>query len=104
MQSTRYSSRTLTELESSGQIFEGKKYSDTKFHENPSSGSRVVSRGRTDTTKPTLASAILQRRLNRSQISLHRALRMSVRLIFTGRPVWLLTSPCLYLFETNPSH
>ena len=34
------------QLESAGQIFE--KYSDSKFHENPSSGSRVVACGRTD--------------------------------------------------------
>jgi len=36
-------------LEFSRQIFE--KYSDTKFHENPSSGIRVVPWGRTDTEK-----------------------------------------------------
>jgi len=35
--------------EFSRQVFE--KYSNTKFHENPSSGSRVVPCGRTDTTK-----------------------------------------------------
>ena len=33
-------------LEFSGQIFE--KYSNIKFRENPSSGSRIVSCGRTD--------------------------------------------------------
>jgi hypothetical protein len=33
-------------LEFSGQIFE--KYSNIKFHKNPSSGSRVVPCGRTD--------------------------------------------------------
>jgi len=32
-----------------------KKYSTLKFHENPSSGSRVVPRGRTDMTKLTFA-------------------------------------------------
>ena len=37
-------------LEFSGQIFE--KYSNTKFHDNPSSGSRVVSRGLTETKEP----------------------------------------------------
>jgi len=36
----------LTKLEFSRQIFE--KYSNVKFHENPSGGSRVVSCGRTD--------------------------------------------------------
>jgi len=36
-------------LDFSRQIFE--KSSDTKFHENPSNGSRVVPRGRTDITK-----------------------------------------------------
>jgi len=44
-------------LEFSQQIFE--KYSDIKFHKNPSSGSRVVpcgqTDGRTDMTKPTVA-------------------------------------------------
>jgi len=33
-------------IEFSGQIFQG--YSNIKFHENSSSGSRVVPRGRTD--------------------------------------------------------
>jgi len=37
------------QLELSRQIFED--YSNIKFHENPSSGSRVVPRGRTDVTK-----------------------------------------------------
>jgi hypothetical protein len=46
-QSTRYSCHILITLESFRQVFE--KYSITKFHENPSSGSRVVPRGRTDT-------------------------------------------------------
>jgi hypothetical protein len=40
-------------LEFSRQIFE--KYSNIKFHENPSSGSRVVPRGRTDMTKLIVA-------------------------------------------------
>jgi len=39
--STHYSCRILTKLEPSQQIFE--KYSNIKFHENPSNGSRVVS-------------------------------------------------------------
>jgi hypothetical protein len=42
----RCSSPTLMKLEFSGQFFE--KYSNIKFHENPSSGSRVVPCGRTD--------------------------------------------------------
>ena len=37
------------ELEFSRHIFQ--KYSNIKFHENPSSGSRVVPRGRTDRAK-----------------------------------------------------
>ena len=40
-------------LEFSRQIFE--KYSNIKFHENPSSGSRVIPSGRTDMTKLTVA-------------------------------------------------
>jgi hypothetical protein len=40
-------------IEFSRQIFE--KYSNTKFHENLSSGSRVVSCGRTDMTKLIVA-------------------------------------------------
>ena len=43
------------ELEFSGQVFEKKKYSDTKLCENLSSGSRVVPCGRTDITKPIVA-------------------------------------------------
>jgi hypothetical protein len=46
MQSTHYSSRILTELKFSRHIFE--KYVNIKFHENPSSGSRVVPRGMSD--------------------------------------------------------
>jgi hypothetical protein len=46
MQSTRYSCNILMKLEFSRQISE--KYSNIKFHENPSSGSRVVQCGRTD--------------------------------------------------------
>jgi hypothetical protein len=42
----RYSGRILIKLEFSGQIFE--KYSNIKFHENPSSGSRVAPCRRTD--------------------------------------------------------
>jgi len=45
VQSTQYSCQILMKLEfSCRQIFE--KYSNTKFHENPSSGSRVVQCGR----------------------------------------------------------
>jgi hypothetical protein len=39
-------------LEFSGQLFE--KYSNTKFNENPSSGSRVVPCGRTDGRKDVM--------------------------------------------------
>jgi len=46
MYSTRYTCQILVKLKFSRQIIE--KYSDIKFHENPSSESRVVSRGRTD--------------------------------------------------------
>jgi len=46
MESTRYSRQILVKLEFSRQVFE--KYSSIKFHENPSSGSRVVPCGRAD--------------------------------------------------------
>jgi len=46
MQSTRYSRQILMTLEFSRQIFE--KYLNIKFYENPSSGSQVVPRGRTN--------------------------------------------------------
>jgi hypothetical protein len=44
--SVRYSCQILMKLEYSWQIFE--KYSNIKLHENPPSGSRIVSCGRTD--------------------------------------------------------
>jgi hypothetical protein len=44
----RYSRQILMKLEFSRHIFGGKKSSDIKCNENPSSGSRVVPRGRTD--------------------------------------------------------
>jgi len=46
MQSTLYSCPILMKLEPSRQILE--KYSNIKFHEYPSSGSRVVPCGRAD--------------------------------------------------------
>ena len=46
MYSARYSCHILIKLEFSRQIFV--KHRNTKFHENLSSGSRVVARGRTD--------------------------------------------------------
>jgi len=46
MKSTLFSYQILTKLEIYRQIFE--KYQNTKFHENPSSGSRVVLYGRKD--------------------------------------------------------
>jgi hypothetical protein len=47
--STRYSSQILMKLEDYRQIFE--KYSNIKFHENPSSESGVAPYGQTDMTK-----------------------------------------------------
>jgi len=44
--STRHSRQILMQLKFSRQVFE--KYATTKFHENPSSGSRVVPCGETD--------------------------------------------------------
>ena len=52
MQSTRYSSQISIKLEYFQQIF---KFSNVKFHENPSSGSRVVPCGKTYTTNLTAA-------------------------------------------------
>jgi len=46
MKSTCYSCPILMKLEISGEIFE--KYSNMKFHENPSSESRAVRWGQTD--------------------------------------------------------
>jgi hypothetical protein len=53
MYSARYSFQILMEFEYSRQIFE--KYSDSKFHENPPSGSHVASCRRTDMTKLLVA-------------------------------------------------
>jgi hypothetical protein len=49
MYGTHYSCQMLMKLEHFRQIFE--EYSNIKFHDNPSSGSRVVPRGRTDMAK-----------------------------------------------------
>ena len=46
MKSSRSSHRALIKLEYSRQTF--KKYSNRKFHKNPSSGSRVATHGQTD--------------------------------------------------------
>jgi len=46
MSNTRYSCQILRKLELFPQIFE--KYSNTKFHVNPSNGIRVVQCGQTD--------------------------------------------------------
>jgi hypothetical protein len=46
MRSTRYSCHIFVKLEFSQHIFE--KYSNNKFHETPSSGSRAVPCGRRD--------------------------------------------------------
>ena len=48
-------------LEFSGQLFE--KYSNNKFHENPSNGSRVVPCGRTDKHEAESLFVILRTRL-----------------------------------------
>ena len=53
MWSTRYSCQILIKLEFPRQIFE--KYSNIKWHENLSSGSRVVPCGWTEMTKPIVA-------------------------------------------------
>jgi len=53
MKSNRYSFSISTKLEFSRLIF--KKFSNIKFYENPSSGSRVVPCGRKDRRKITVA-------------------------------------------------
>jgi len=50
---TRYSRQILMKIEFSRQILE--KYSNTKFHENPSSGNQVVPCGQTEVTKLIMA-------------------------------------------------
>jgi hypothetical protein len=57
-------------LEFSRQIFEN--YSNTKFHENPSNGSRVVQRGRTDMMKLTIALREVAKASNNIQSVPHR--------------------------------
>jgi len=83
MLSTHYSCQILVKLESSRQVFE--KYSNIKCHENPFSGSRVVSCGRTVRQNkanspfpfhlrhccPFWALAALRRRLSSSLSSAH---------------------------------
>jgi len=58
----------------SGQIFE--KYSNVKFNENPSSGSRVVPCGRTDETKLIVAFCNFAYALKRHKL-VQRAVRFS---------------------------
>jgi hypothetical protein len=54
--STRYSCQILMKLEFSKQFFERKKNTQNiRFHENPSSYSRVAPCGQTDMTKLTVA-------------------------------------------------
>jgi len=53
MYSARYSCQILMKLEFSQKIFEI--YSNIKFHEHQSGGSRVVPRGQTNTTKLIVA-------------------------------------------------
>jgi hypothetical protein len=54
--STRYSCHILKKLKFSGQIFEKySNHSNIKFHEDPSSGRRVVAYGRIDMTELIVA-------------------------------------------------
>jgi len=74
MLSARCSGHMLMKLEFSRNIFE-KKYSNTKFHENLSSGSRVVPCGRTDTQDEAKYSLlkILRRRIRMAGMKKLRA-------------------------------
>jgi hypothetical protein len=64
MQSIRHSCQILMKLEFSRHIF--MKYSNIKFHDNPSSGSRVVLYGQTDMPKLMVAFRNFGTRLNRA--------------------------------------
>jgi hypothetical protein len=63
MQCTCYSRHILMKLEFSRQVFE--KYKNIKFHENPSSGSRIIPSGQAMSDEEALF-AIQRMRLSRS--------------------------------------
>jgi len=96
IQSTRYSFRIVIKPEIFSTYF-SKNYSDTKFRENPSNGSRAVSRGRAD--RHDEAESRFRRFTNApKQITNKSSLRNCACLCgstFTGRTARLLTSPSL---------
>jgi len=96
MKSARHSCRIFMKIRFSRQIFFGKKiYSDIKFHENPSSGSRVVSHGRRDMTKPTVA---FRNFANAPPKKLTYVLLLRVVSIFSGHVgcSWTILGLCEY--------
>jgi len=69
MYSSRYTCQILIKLEFSRPVFE--QYTNIKFHENPSSGSRIVPCGRTDMMKLIIAFRSLANAPKEAQICRH---------------------------------
>jgi hypothetical protein len=74
MQSTRYSWRISINLNFLDRFSKEKKPSHIKLHHNPSNGSRVVPRGRTDMTKLKAAIRSFANSLRTDNMSLHGGL------------------------------
>jgi len=88
-------------LESSRQIFE--KYLNIKFHENPSSGSRVSPCGRTDMTKLTVTFRNFANAANKSpqyKILIQIVLQFYSSYIHTGRRTNGQDKSNWYIFAT----
>jgi len=114
MSSTRYSCQTLIKLEFSRQIFAT--YPNIKFHENPSSGSRVVPyehrAKRTDSNYLSFRSCDSCRRLpepkhhsflfshwSASKRLVFMAARTPSVIVFLGRPLFLLSLGILFIIN-----
>ena len=81
MWSTLYFCQILIKFEISQQIFE--KFSNIKFHENPSSGSRVVPCGQTD--GPTVTTKLIVVFRNFANAPIKVSLSNRTRFYFKGR-------------------
>ena len=115
MRSARYSCRVLRKLEFFRHIFE--KSSNVKFHENPSSWSRVVPCGQTDgeadLTKLTVLLAILRRCLKSEYFQIITEFETLLRcylclcvlyVTLWGQPFWAFRHPTkMILNEKNYS-